>query len=397
MNQNHSHSETRTVALRLDPLDVLFFRDGRPFTEATRGQSGLPRPQTLAGAVRTHLMRGAGCDMGGFSKLAERLRAGQNLEQAITDACGAGWIARVEIRGPWLAREDKGQLDVLVPLPANIHELKDGTRPVAQSSLNHNGPAGPEGKRNQEWVRWEPLMPRLELPGWTPPIPGLRPLWLRRRVRTERRLAYLKPNGLKAFLKGEGFPPEEVAKPEELYGFEQRTGIAIQPDHLTAAEHLIYAVSLLALRRGVCFYAEVDLPDEAPADVFDGDNIMDLGGEGRKVCVKPVARFAWPSAPPQDGRLLLLLTTPAAFAERWRPRLPQGVELIAATVNGYEAFSGWDLARGGPKPTRFAVPAGSVYFLESHNGQLFNGSLAESDEDRRLGYGCVLQGVWNYA
>ncbi|HOA52424.1 MAG TPA: type III-B CRISPR module-associated Cmr3 family protein, partial [Thermogutta sp.] len=118
MNQSILSAKTRLVALRLDPLDVLFFRDGRPFHEASRGESGLPRPQTLAGALRTHLLRRAGCDGDGFRKLGEYLRAGQSLEQAITSVCGAGWIARVEVRGPWLCEEVNGTLEILVSIPA---------------------------------------------------------------------------------------------------------------------------------------------------------------------------------------------------------------------------------------------------------------------------------------
>ena len=34
--------------LRLDALDVLFFRDGRPFAASARASTGLPTPQTVA-------------------------------------------------------------------------------------------------------------------------------------------------------------------------------------------------------------------------------------------------------------------------------------------------------------------------------------------------------------
>jgi CRISPR-associated protein Cmr3 len=367
--------------LRLDPLDVLFFRDGRPFTQASRAQSGLPMPQTLGGALRTHLLRAAGCD---FARLAERLRAKATLEEAVAEVCQAGWIARVEIRGPWLCRDIDGQLEVFVPVPANVQRVKETTKT--------QGNAPPTG----EWVRLDPLAPGHELPGWQPLLPDTRPLWLKRRARTERAVGYLRLAGLKAYLAGRVPPGDTLVEPKELYGFDHRTGIAIQPDELTAEEGLIYAVSLLALRSGVGFYAEVDLPADAPDGVLGEETVLDFGGEGRKVRVYPVER-SWPPPPvPHNGRVLLLLTTPGVFAERWRPKLPEGMRLVAAAVSGYEAFSGWDLALGGPKPTRFAVPAGSVYFLESVNGQSISGSLAECDEDRRLGWGCALQGVWNY-
>jgi CRISPR-associated protein Cmr3 len=372
----------RTVALRLDPLDVLFFRDGRPFTQASRGQSGLPMPQTLAGALRTHWLRAAGCD---FARLAERLRAKAPFQTAVEEVCQAGWIARVQVRGPWLCQQVDDQLEVLIPAPANVQRTKEASQ------------AGSSARPADELVRLDPLAPGPELPGWQPPMPDMRPLWLRRRVRTEREVRYLRPAGLEAYLAGHAPPGDTLVEPKDLYGFDHRTGIVVQPDELTTEEGLIYAISLLALQRNVAFYAEVDLPPDAPAGVLGEETLLDLGGEGRKVRVYPVKRFDWPAVPvPQNGRVLLLLTTPAVFAERWRPKLPEGMRLVAAAVSGYEAFSGWDLALGGPKPTRFAVPVGSVYFLESVNGQSTSGSLAESDEDRRLGWGCALQGVWNY-
>lgn len=43
--------QLKAVGAILEPLDVLFFRDGRPFAAATRASTGLPFPQTTAGAV----------------------------------------------------------------------------------------------------------------------------------------------------------------------------------------------------------------------------------------------------------------------------------------------------------------------------------------------------------
>ena len=44
------------IGVLLDPLDTLFFRDGRPFDASSRVRGGLPNPQTLAGALRTALL-----------------------------------------------------------------------------------------------------------------------------------------------------------------------------------------------------------------------------------------------------------------------------------------------------------------------------------------------------
>ncbi len=102
----------------------------------------------------------------------------------------------------------------------------------------------------------------------------------------------------------------------------------------------------------------------------------------------------WPSSQPTGGKQkpLVVLTTPCAFQAGWKPSLLAN-HLVAAAVPGSLAFSGWDLARGGPKPTRFAVPAGSTYFLEQVPND-WPPSLAESEDEQQQGWGCYLTGVW---
>src|SRR5260370_25316173 len=98
-------AKIHTVGLCLQPLDVLFFRDGRPFGATARVQSGQPLPQTLAGAVWTALLQKYGC---AFGKLADQLRANPNTPtserwvEALTAAQAPAWGAGVQVRGPWL-------------------------------------------------------------------------------------------------------------------------------------------------------------------------------------------------------------------------------------------------------------------------------------------------------
>jgi CRISPR-associated protein Cmr3 len=374
----------RRIALHLEPLDVLFFRDGRPFTPASRGVSGLPSPQTLAGAVRTQLLREVGCD---FQKLGAAMRNGSCFAEACEVACQAGWIGRARVRGPWFAKRPHssgGEPQVYVPTPASLHKPK-GSKDVI-----------PDDK---ELLRLDPLSPSRHLPGWRPPADGMRPLWPGQYVRSERTGGYLTPDGLAEFLLGNVPPYKEVLDLDTFADFDHRTGIGVEPDRLTAEESILYSASFLVLKPEVMLYAEVDLPGGAPSDALAAARSIPLGGEGRQVRVHAGAKFDWhrvqPSAAP--GRTAALLTTPGIFKERWRPAcLGNDVGLIAAAVPGHEAVSGWDLARGGPKPNRFAVPAGTVYFLETPTQTLELPSLADDDEDRRQGWGCFLKGVWNY-
>ncbi|MBI2190385.1 MAG: type III-B CRISPR module-associated protein Cmr3 [Planctomycetes bacterium] len=361
-----------TIGLNLQPLDTLFFRDGRPFEAATQAASGLPLPQTLAGALRTWLLRRAGCD---FEKLAQAMEQAKKNDKGFAEAVANGQnsevaaIGKLRFRGPWFALNGQP----LVPAPAILHQIKD----------------------SEEIVRLAPLKTRL--PGWNPPSPGMLPLWWKGNKPTERLDGYLTRSGLQKFL--DGNTPEkdkkDILEASDLFDFDRRVGIGVEPENLTAEEGQIYAVSLLALKKEVTLYAEIDAPEEA-LKLFPHQEAavpIPLGGEGRRVALERIEPVCWPIASPSEGRALLLLTTPAFFDVR-RAGLRQ-YQAIAAAVPGYEAVSGWDLAKRGPKPTRFAVKAGSVYFLEKPLNPA-PPSLCEG-EDAALGWGGFVTGGWNYA
>ncbi len=372
---------TVTVGLCLEPLDILFFRDGRPFTGSERSVSGLPLPQTFAGAMRTALLRWTGCN---FERLKQSLQTGKGFHGAVEQVCGADhrWIGGLTVRGPWLARlrEANSELEVLVPVPAVLHKEKKGTAGMLRSMA--------------------PL-PAGQLPGWTSPEhgQGLRPTWLKHLPATEPVRGYLTQQGLEQFVRG-GDVSASAALPEsELFGLDYRTGIGISRDRLVAEESQIFGRGFLALRKHVFLYAEVEVPEDAALGSFlDDIETLPLGGEGRHALIRRLDQpFDWPKPPELRGREkpLVLVTTPCAFQSCWQPEILDG-HIVAAVVPGAVAFSGWNLAWGGPKPTRFAVPAGTVYFLETLADSLPD-SLAESDEERKQGWGCYLKGVWTDA
>ena len=351
------------LRLEIEPVDRLFFRDARPFEASSRAASGLPMPQTLAGAVRTVLLERHGVD---FRRLGGRIRKGASFAEALTGfGSGAAAVARVRIRGPWFGLDG----EVLVPAPASLKREK-GT---------------------QRLVRLDPL--KAPPMGWRPQAPGMHPLWRHGRETVEAADGFLELSGLRRFLEG-GVPgPSELVSPEAIYGFEDRTGIGVDPKSNTAAEGAIYGTRMLVLKPAVRLYAELKGPDAALAPLEDEPVLMKFGGEGRHVIVSASAQGAdwWPFVPrePDKGRLVLL-TTPAGF-RGWKP---PGIELAAVAVGGYQAVSGWDLAKGGPKPNRFMVPAGSVYFLPP--GARVPDELV-TGEDALVGWGCFLEGNWNYA
>ena len=353
-----------SITLDLEPLDVLFFRDGRPFDAAPRATSGAPLPQTVAGAVRTWLLRRARTSL---KALAEAIRNGASFAEA-TSAQGPkpGSVGRLGVRGPWFVKDGER----LVPTPVTVEIDREG-------ALH----------------RLDPLAD--DLPGWSPPMEGMLPLWRRGRGSTKPRAGYLRTSGLERFLGGSPPQPDEIVDQDAVFGTEDRVGIEVDSRTRTVGESMIYSVRLLRLCPGVTLTVDLVGTPEDLAVCPDGEDVIPLGGEARRAIVRRVhANGSWPEAPAGqgDGRLVLL-TTPAPFGG-WRP---PGFVPVAAAIPGYVPVSGWDLARGGPKSNRFAIAAGSVYFLDRDADLAAReGSLCRN-EDAAVGWGAYVEGVWNYA
>jgi CRISPR-associated protein Cmr3 len=352
---------TARIGLILEPLDLLFLRDGRPFEAGLRVGSTTIFPQTLAGALRTALLNNNGCD---FAALDGAMCAGKTFRDALAEQSNAlADVARVSTGGPWFWLEGQP----LVPMPALL--LRDDKGRI---------------------LRLAPL--KGGLPGWTPEQPGMLPLWTRSPGRAERLSGYLMPSGLARFLSG-GVPDEnDIVDADILFGTEPRTGIAVGSQTMTATTGMIYSADYLSLKPGVGLYAELSGPEAAFTDVFKDDTAIPLGGQGRYVRVRRLPEpVQWPQPQYGGAGSLLLLTTPAPFATGWRP---PGLDLVAAALPGHAALSGWDLARGGPKATRFAVAAGAVYCCR---GAPPAGESLCGGEDALAGWGRFLQGVWDHA
>ncbi|MDY3562990.1 type III-B CRISPR module-associated protein Cmr3 [Gemmata sp. JC673] len=373
------------AGLRLDPLDTLFFRDGRPFDAPNRVAGGLPTPQTLAGAIRTALLARTGFNFAEFARRRKddplRLRAALNDSgppecQPVFDA---------NFRGPWLALAGgDGKVEPLLPMPETLKRAK-----------------GDESRRSD--ARWSVAKPDKAVPGWQSPC-GLRPLWRKVPADPKADAEWLTLTGLKKFLTGNPeaiAPGTECVKRDELVAADHRIGIVIDRETLTSADGQLYAISLLALKprrkdgSEVCLYAELHIPDTLAA-LLDGA-LVPFGGEGKYVRVTKVREQDWPKYDSSAKHSMWYLATPTFFAPDGPPLPKLGDQLIAAASGAGVPVSGWDVARNCPRPTRFAVPAGAMYFVDGPvdpNHFLSTTDNAESDTLRQEGWGYALPGHW---
>lgn len=384
------------LGLCLEPLDVLFFRENRPFGAGMRGLGGLPLPQTLAGALRTHLWRQMGLD---FTVLATQMQQRQATDAELVPLVASllpaehAWAASIKVRGPWLYstsdRDPWREVGPLVPMPGDLALL---------------------GKKGESKVLIR-LHPRQEaLPGWHGPQDGMVPFWHAEDQDFERADGYLTLSGLGRYVRGEVPEPAQRLQADTLYAWEHRVGITIEAARNRAADQMLYAVRLLRLLPHVAFYAEVEVEAPQATDIRAHlAGTVPFGGEGRRVQVTVLSDpVCWPQVTTTDSNTLAVLLTPGIFglpstsapeAPPWRPERPDLPSLRAAAVPGFREIAGWDLARRHAKPTRFAVVEGSVYcfagavaatpgspFLHLHHGELDT-----------LGYGLALKGMWRYA
>lgn len=401
MTMDQSHR----VGLRLDPLDVLFFRDGRPFDAAARLKGGLPNPQTLAGALRTALLSRRAFNFAKF----QRLRAKNvDLREALTESLASEadhWIVNAQFRGPWLALRHGNVIEPLLAQPETLVPVKEAIPKLSR------------------WIRREPLAENT-LPNWKDSDLPLQ-IWTKGNPDEKADPCLFTLKALREYLKGETtFERAELFEVRELYEFDNRTGIGIDMHTLTSGDGNIYGVRLLSLKKRVrvpdrdtppkkrqrllddpyhnwelCLYAEVLPGADAPKaqSWFTENDSIPFGGEGRYVRVDVCDEGAlpeWPTPDPTKKDALFYLASPAFFepASRPLPRVAPGKLMAAASGVGLPV-SGWDVARNGPRPTRFAVPAGAVYFVEGACLSEHQ-SLCTNQDHIDEGWGFALQGEW---
>ena len=385
---NSDSKEKSWYGLLLNPLDVLLFRDGRPFGESNRVVSQMPFPQTIAGAIRSALLRNTGFDFAKLASIKPRER-NSNQQDPIVDnllACGANpEVVRANFRGPWLARKSntlqEGSLphDILFPFPANLKQSSDDpdvyltSKPVLDDSV----------------------------PGWHSPS-GLCPLKFSQQPDAKADVKLLTLGGLSKYLKSFEsnsemlrFSSEEVVDPKNLVHRDFRVGNRIDPQRFSTVDGELYGVGFLSLNTDARIYVEI----ETTADVVEkiNDQAISVGGEGRYSHIEVCESCEFPAYDSTRERSLWYVATPTFLdpttsgSQDHRPVPKSSHGSVVAAASGFGiGISGWDVLRGGPKKTQFAVPAGAVYFL--------GGPGVPTDFIRDDGLkGALLQEGWGFA
>ncbi len=337
------------TVVHFEPLDTLFFRDGRPYNQGELSQSGVvgmfpPAPTTLVGAVRAGCARTMGWSGGNWTReICERLGDGADLGPS-------------SFRGPVLMRGEQ----TLFPAPAHLMGLTGGSAPDDESNPASLTLLSPGTKMSCD------LGSNVPLPAVDDGPEGISAL--------HEKGWWITSQGLEAVLRGRPPRAEDLLHRRELWAPEPRVGIARCETTRVASQGAMYSPIHIRLKTGVRLALEVHgLPGDCLDDL--GARPQPVGGEARTCWLSPSdGHLRLPASPdglaPGDPlRYCAVVLTPADTGRAPRPGeqnyagLPGRV--VSACLPRPTVFGGWDSRTNKPLALRPHLAPGSVLFLES--------------------------------
>ena len=364
--------------LLIEPCDVLFFRDSKPFAagEQSAAQSGFPPPATaLIGALRSQMFE--------FLAREKKITIQQALKnkdciEIIGDSENLGSL---RFQGPFLYHQPSQQL--YLPWPQDMYITDDETQtpgqlvPVEPSkAVLPSAFCLPDKYMNLNHTPFflEPDKKGIEIKGSI----FFNGLYL---------ADYLLNNLDLDLLQSE----DNFCLDETICLFEPRTGIGMQKHSRTTQKGMLYTINCMRLNKDYCFLMSVTNKNQ-PVPIY-AKGAMRLGGEGK------VATYAimnnCDEEPLQETRtedfydeliekiveqdqprIKILLLSPGIFQYGWLPDIidPASLtwqiagtelQLLTAATGKHILIGGWNLAENRPRTLYRAVPGGSVYFLQA--------------------------------
>jgi CRISPR-associated protein Cmr3 len=387
--------------LIFDPLDTLFFRDGRPYNQGEQQadvESLFPPPApTLIGAVRAALARGQGW----------RDNQG-NWPDSLQEVLGSSHddLGQLVFAGPYLARrstlaniDTTSVCDLLFPAPAHLLRCKADTEnsqpPLA---LLQPGPAHRCDLADQ--VSLPSVTPgvHVDTGGWK----SCAGQWLMR-------------TSMAAVLAGNAPDPDkkQILESKALWRYEPRTGNQRNDQTRTVSageqgEHeRLYSSAHIRLERDIVLAMGVEgLPPQ-----WLPQSPTRLGGEGRMAAIELIPdSTALPECPellPVEGRLRyqVILITPMDINRPGWPT-PENAQayaglpgkIISACTGRPTWIGGWNGLASKPIALMPHLPAGSVLYMETKSADLERVKALHGSKigaRTQWGFGQLLIGTWN--
>lgn len=338
----------------ITPQDVWMFRDSRAFTagESFFARSTFPPlPSTAQGMIRTfHYEQTGGTVIGSSSDMGG-----------------------LKLVGPFVTRQQATGLTCCFPLPLDVH---------VGSSVVQFAPSTEPGFESNLGTQWRPLIPSASIP------PG----------KADEREYWIDQSNFAAYLSDKPF---SITPADDLFKFEERTGLGMDHDRRAHREGQFYRAAFVRPHDGVGLLMGVDY--EKPIFPPSGSGTLAVGGESR-IGQFTVVQYQQPVYQHSE-QVKVVLLTPAWFSggwlpadNDWSPWLGPDAKLISAAIGKPRAASGWDMALQQPKALRHFVPAGSVYYFENAitPTKPFTESAVGEPDFAAMGYGAFATTNWKY-
>jgi CRISPR-associated protein Cmr3 len=355
------------MLIRIDPLDTLFFRDGKPFSmgEETWGNCIFPpSPSVIYGALRTAY----------FSNHIDLLEKA-NTENDPT--------SNLVIRGIYFLDNLENNNIMYLPLPLDLVQKKDV---------------------EQEFENEVHLLSLVELKLKSSCLTSY---VLKGNQGVENVDDGLISGGLMREFLSCNRKSFSILRLSSRVITEPKIGIGLSEETHTADESKIYRVGMKRLNN-------LSLLVEFEGLNIPENGILKLGGEGKAASYRKISDQSMDCDLHDDEldentkKFKLCLSTPAIFHQGWLPSWidinslegkykNSKFKLVTASVGKYQNFGGFDLKQKKPKPMWKVTPAGSVYYFKIIEGNfkeifsLFN-RQSISEENVKQGFGIALVG-----
>ncbi len=353
------------MRILIEPNDVLMFRESRPYTagEGHLARSVYPLPQTVAGALRTAILikndfSNEACELAGVEKENGKLVPKE---------------PNFEVLGHFLFKDEE-----FFHTPLDVAKAKgiDGYFLVKPLFLN-------------QWNRF---------------------IFKGESIHFESVGGFIDYDSLVDYLK-DGLSEDELEEvvEQDLIVRESRVGIKLGNAKVTE-EGFFYKAEFLRLF-GISVW--IGKNGERLKELLGDKGLIGLGGESRFVRFEvkdenPVSKFeeVWDEIREKinnEKKFKLYVATPLLVKNgnyTWDIRsvlesdLGINVKKVYPLIGKPLAFSGWDYANNKPKPNRYAVPSGSVYFVEFEGNVEVDRPYLKLGELTRLGFSLCFVGVW---
>lgn len=383
--------------LSIRPIDVLLFRDGKPFSAGEDHSANSlfpPTPLTLQGALRAKISM----DMGVSLREYKDENTGRALKAVeIIGPYGEEIkTGNFSMRGPFLGicesedhSTDSGKVTPLMPVPADLLAQADTRLIVAAPDDQFNMLSDLDDESNI--LNALPIVDRNIIDVGNPELETQSAKWMRIGDLQDYKTSQLSY--------------DRLINSDRLFQREGRFGVSTNSATSYREDGLLYSVDFIRMDSEARLLVEIDGISSQHMPI---GSIL-LGGEQGRATAEPVELASPIPRPPETikGKFKIVLLTPSYFSSGWRPDVEKiegwsadtAPALISAALYKSQRIGGWSSAKGAARTMYAYAAPGSVYYFDAGSTTItLPSAFTERPDDipdaHRIGFGQYIVAPW---